>query len=117
MAIPDDKTIVKSVITKDLKEKAEFVAEYENKSLSNLIGVLLSKYVAEHFWDYLSDVNRKKIPTPPGYVCKEVKDKQGKTIINCYLISTSSPVFANGDKEYLTEEDVSLHELSLISNM
>jgi metal-responsive CopG/Arc/MetJ family transcriptional regulator len=46
--ISDKNTRIAVTIPKDLKFEAEVIATKENRSLSNLIVTLLSKYVAEN---------------------------------------------------------------------
>lgn len=107
--ISDKNTRVITTIPKELKEKAEYVAEHENRSLSNLMYTLLSRYVNEHYSRYVMDDFFHKQKVPSGFTCKEVRDKEGRVIVHGYLIPLTSPVFKNGDKEFLTEEDVRIN--------
>lgn len=47
MAVASDKTRINVQISKDLKAKAEEIAQAENRSLSNLIVHLLAQYVEQ----------------------------------------------------------------------
>ena len=43
--IKEDKTRIQVVITKDTKEKLEKLAKQENRSVSNFVSTLITKYI------------------------------------------------------------------------
>lgn len=45
MAIPDDKTRIAIILTKDLKDKIQERAKKENRSMSNYIVTVLKRHV------------------------------------------------------------------------
>lgn len=46
--IKEDKIVVKSVVSKDLRDQLQKIADSENRTLSNLINLILAKYVEEN---------------------------------------------------------------------
>lgn len=61
-SISEENTRLPITISKDLKERAAFVAKCEHRSLSNLIVATLSTYVDQHysFYDLLFDADGKE---------------------------------------------------------
>lgn len=61
-SISEENTRLPITISKELKERAAFVAKCEHRSLSNLIIATLSSYVDQHysFYDLLFDQDGKE---------------------------------------------------------
>ncbi len=47
MVIPDNKTRIAIILTKDLKDKIQEKAKEENRSMSNYIVTILQKHIEE----------------------------------------------------------------------
>lgn len=76
-SISDENTRLPITISKDLKERAAFVAKCEHRSLSNLIIATLSEYVNQHYslYDLMFDQNGKEKPKIDTEALKNISDK------------------------------------------